>query len=72
MTANEPYRLEQTIARVSQAFDLGCRNGPFRPENRAQLFSASLLKSWTIPQGKSAACFCSCDSIVRSSCGTGF
>jgi hypothetical protein len=45
---NEPYRLELKNDRDSQAFDLGCRNGPYRPEIRMQLFTASQSRRSTI------------------------
>jgi hypothetical protein len=48
MTANEPYRLEESTFHGSQVFDLGYKNGPYRPENRDQHLGALHLKSWTI------------------------
>jgi hypothetical protein len=48
MTANEPYRLEPMYERGSQAFDLGSKNGPYRPEIRVEFF-------WTAPRWQLAA-----------------
>jgi hypothetical protein len=51
MTANEPYRLEEIIARVSQAFDLGSRNGPYRPEIQ-NLLAETSQKLDDFPRGE--------------------
>jgi hypothetical protein len=38
----------ENLWRDSQAFGLGCRNGPYRPEIRVRVLGVLRLKSWTI------------------------